>query len=118
MQDKISALIRTAKCFSDKGQQVTPASFGAFGIALTRRYGKAYELIEMLQFAQSAASASVAHYVKSVEYDSKASICSFVLDESVVDGSEVERQLLAIAKSTIAHFYWFDDEHFDTGDED
>lgn len=113
MKDKISALARNAETFSDKGHQVSPETIFAFGISLSSRYSKCGEMIEMLQFAQAAAVGAVAHYVKEVSYDSKASICAFELDESVAVGSEIERELFAIAKKTISHFFWFDDEHFD-----
>lgn len=113
MKDKISALTRNANTFSDKGHQVSPDTIDAFGISLNSRYGKCGEMVEMLQFAEAAAVGAVAHYVKEVSYDSKASICAFELDESVTEGSEIERELFAIAKKTIRHFFWFDDEHFD-----
>lgn len=112
MKDKISALTRNAKTFSDKGHQVSPDTIEAFGISLSSRYGKCGEMIEMLQFAQGAAVGAVAHYVKEVSYDSKASICAFELDLSVTEGSEIERELFDIARKTISHFFWFDSEHF------
>lgn len=115
MKDKISALVRNATTFSDKEHQVFPASIDAFGICVSSRYGKCDEIVQMLQFAQAAAVAAVAHYVKEMDYDSKACICAFELDESVVEGSEIERELLAIAQRTIRHFFWFNDEHFDDG---
>lgn len=118
MKDKISALVRNAETFSDKGHQVSPAAFDAFGIALSSRYGKCGEIIQLLQFAQTAAAGAVAHYVKEVTYDSKASICAFDLDGSVTKGSEIERELFAIAEKTISHFFLFDDEHFDDGTSD
>jgi hypothetical protein len=113
MKDKISALARNAETFSDKGHQVSPVTIEAFGISLSSRYGKCGEMIEMLQFAQVAAVGAVAHYVKEVGYDSKESICAFEFDESVTEGSEIERELFGIAKKTISHFFWFDSEHFD-----
>ncbi len=118
MKDKISALVRNAATFSDKGHQVSPAAFEAFGIGLDSRYGKCEEIVQMLRFAQAAAAAAAAHYVKEITYDSKASICAFELDESVVEGSEIERELFAIAQRTISHFFWFNDEHFDSGSSD
>ena len=116
MHEKLTALVQNATKFSDKAHQIQPSQFSAFGIEIGSRYGKCYEIIQMLQFAQAAAGASVAHYVKGVDYDSKASICAFVLDDAVVKGAEVERALFAIAKATISHFYWFDDEVFDDGE--
>lgn len=116
MHEKIEALVNTVKTFSDKAHQVTPAQFSAFGIGIGSRHGKCDEIIEMLTFCQAAAGASVAHYVKEVNYDSKACICSFVLDGAVVEGGEVEQVLLHIAKSTFSHFFWFEDEIIDDGE--
>lgn len=115
MKEKISALARNAETFSDKGHQISPDAIEAFGISLSSRYGKCREMIEMLQFAQAAAVGAVAHYVKEVSYDSKASICAFELDQSISEGSEIERELFSIAKKTISHFFWFDSEYFDDG---
>lgn len=116
MHEKLTALVQNANKFSDKAHQVSPSQFAAFGMGICSRYGKCDEVVEMLRFAQAAAGASVAHYVKDVNYDSKASICTFELDDAVVEGGEIERTLLGIAKATISHFYWFDDEIFDDGE--
>lgn len=116
MEKHVSSIVQNAARFSDKAQQVIPAGFEAFGISISSRYGKCGELIELLQLAQAAALSAVAQYVHEVDYDSKASICSFKLDAGVVFGSEVERTLYAIAKKTVSHFFWFDDEHFDDGE--
>ncbi|MBS4097119.1 MAG: hypothetical protein KGZ83_09845 [Sulfuricella sp.] len=115
MKDQISALIRNAASFSEKEHQVYPSAFDVFGIGISSRYGKCDEIVQMLLFAQAAASSAVAHYVKEIDYDSKASICAFKLVESVVEGSEIEHELFAIAQRTISHFFWFDEEYFDDG---
>lgn len=115
--ERLSNLITNAEAFEEKAEQVAPAGVVAFGIELESRYGKCAELIELLRFAQAAAAASVAHYVKEAFYDSKASVCSFELDSTVVRGSEVEEELLSIARATVSHFMWFDDEIFDAGPE-
>lgn len=116
MHEKLTALVQNAAKFSDKAHQIQPSQFTAFGVGIGSRYGKCDEIVQMLQFAQAAAGASVAHYVKEVDYDSKASICAFELDDAVVEGGEIERTLFAIAKETISHFLWFDDEFFDDGE--
>jgi hypothetical protein len=115
MHEKLTALVQNAATYSDKAHQVMPSQFSAFGIGIGSRYGKCDEIIEMLQFCQAAAGASVAHYVKEVNFDSKACVCSFELDKAVVEGGEVERALFAIAKRTFTHFYWFDEEIIDAG---
>ena len=116
--DKLAKLIGNSEAFSEKAKQVTPSGFVAFGIDIDSRYGKCGEIIELLQFAQAAAAASVAHYVKEAFYDSKASICSFELESSVVRGSEIEAALLNIARKAVRHFMWFDEEIFDSGPPD
>lgn len=116
MEKHVSSIVQNAVRFSDKAQQVKPSGLEAFGISIISRYGKCGELIELLRFAEAAAVSAVAQYVHEAEYDSKASICAFKLDPAVVFGSEVERSLFSIAKKTISHFFWFDDEHFDDGE--
>jgi hypothetical protein len=111
---KLSELVTNAESFDEKATQVLPTGMVAFGIEIDSRYGKCSELIELLKFAQAAASAAVAHYVKEAFYDSKASICSFELDIAVIRGSEIEEELLSIARATVGHFMWFDDEVFDS----
>ncbi len=113
--NKLSGLIQNSAAFDEKARQVSPSSFVAFGIQVESRYGKCSELAELLAFAQAAALASVAHCVNEAFYDSKASICSFELEESVREGSEVEATLLGIAHRTVRHLAWFGDEHFDHG---
>lgn len=111
MKVKICGLIRSAEAFAEKGQQVSPNKLYAFGITICSRYGNAGEIVEMFRFSHASALAAVAHYVKEVFYDSKAGVCSFDLDESVVEGSEFEREIFSIAKCTISSFVWFGDYH-------
>jgi hypothetical protein len=109
----LSKLIDNAETFAEKAKQVTPDSLVAFGMEIESRYGKCEELIELLRFAQAAALASVAHYVKVASYDSKASICTFELDPAIVRGTEVEARLLSIAREHVRHFAWFENDIFD-----
>lgn len=78
--------------FGEKGSQIEPSSLVAFGIPLQSRYGKAFEMIEMLAFAQLAAESGVAGYVGSVFYNSRSCCCEIELKE------EAERQPDAQAK--------------------
>ncbi len=94
--------------FGEKTAQVEPATFSAFGIAITSRYGKAHEMAEMLTFARLAAVKDFAHYVKEIYYDSKATLCTFELQSSVKDCDPVARQLHLLAKESISQFQWFD----------
>lgn len=116
MKKAVDAIIKGAKAFAEKGRQVDPSSLTAFGIALSSRYGKADEIVEMLTFAQEAAAACVAHYVKAVFYDSKACCCVFELDERVRVGTDVEVALLAVAQRTISQFDWFGTVYHENGE--
>ncbi|KQU80435.1 hypothetical protein ASC98_17735 [Rhizobacter sp. Root1238] len=80
----------------------------AFGITISSRYGRFDELIELLLFAQAAAEAAVAHYVKEAFYDSQSCTCSFELDRTVILGSEIEMTLRSCAHNTVSQFVWFD----------
>ncbi len=93
--------------FEEKSQQVSPSSLVAFGIEISSRYGKANELIELINFSRLAAQSEVAHYVKSVFYDSKADICAFELVDSVKAGDPVAILLKQAALEAVAQFYWF-----------
>lgn len=48
-----------------------------YGIELTSRYEKLYELKEMIAFAEIAYDTGVAKYIKEVFYDTKACVASF-----------------------------------------
>lgn len=109
----IEKLLSNSGSFSDKGGQVIPSEFNAFGIKIYSRSGKADEIIEMLKFSQDAAFSSVAHYIISVEFDSKSSSCGFELN-SVSQGSEIEQEILRIAYKHFSHFWWFDEEIINT----
>lgn len=75
----------------------------------------AREKIQQLGFCDPEVSKPKHDDIK-VKYDSKACTCSFVLDDAVVEGGEVEQVLLHIAKSTFSHFLWFEDEIIDDGE--
>ena len=111
MEKKIVALVKNAEAFAEKGQQVSPSEFIALGIILKSRYGKVAEIVSMLRFAEAAAHSAVAHYVKELFFDSKYGACSFVLDETVLKGSEIERELFRIAEQTVGTFFWFDEQY-------
>jgi hypothetical protein len=107
INEKISIIIKNTEAFQEKGRQVTPGNFEAFGIPISSRHAKAREIIELLSFAEAAARACVAHYVKSAFYDSKSSCCSFELDPAVHYGDEIEMELRAIGNQTLTQFDWF-----------
>ncbi len=70
--------------FGEKAHQVSADSETAFGINVMTRYGKAAELIEMINFAKLAAQQGLHPLVKEVFYDSQACLCTIELfDESL-----------------------------------
>jgi len=92
----------------EKGHEVEPANLSVFRILVSSRYGKTRELIEMMRFAEAAAGAAVAHHVKSLFYDSAAGLCTIDVDVAVTRYSEVEDEILRIAKQTLSQFNWHD----------
>lgn len=116
MDDQISALIKNAETYSEKGNQLTPSALSALGIQIESRYGKISEMIDMLRFVELAASRAIAHYVTRISFDSKHGSCSFVLSEHVRQGSEIERELFMTANECFTGFQWFDEEHWNIPD--
>ena len=57
--------------FSEKSSHIEPRGITAFGIFIESRYGKCYEIDEMIQFAALVAMVSCEHLVKRCFYDSK-----------------------------------------------
>lgn len=98
--------------FDEKAQQVSPNNMTAFGIDIQSRYGRANEVIQMINFARQAALKDVAHYVKSMFYDSKACVCTLTLVDEVSLGDPVEAQLREIALECLSQFEWFDSIDF------
>lgn len=98
--------------FKDKVHQVIPSSLTAFGIHLESRQGQAIELADMLKFAQRLAWHGLESVVEEVEYDSKATICSFKFSPGFVVEDPRAAQILEIALQTLSHFDWFGDERF------
>jgi hypothetical protein len=93
--------------FADESVQVQPAEFAAFGIPVHSRFGKAGEIVEMIDFAKRAAAVGVAHYVSRLFYNSKTGVCHFHLIESVKEGDMVSNALLEIGEQTISYFVMF-----------
>lgn len=102
----------TTPWFKDKVHQVVPCSVTAFGISLYSRYGQAIELADMLKFVQRLAWHGLESVVEEIEYDSKATICSFKFSVGFVEEDPRAAQILEIALQTLSHFDWFGDERF------
>lgn len=88
--------------FEEKATQIEPGGFIAFGIQCSSRYGKKYELIDMLNFCEQCACKRVNKYITSLFYDSKACICDIEYNEeqSYIDG--VHDIILNIANKTLS----------------
>src|SRR5690349_16892744 len=93
--------------FGEKTRQVVPDLVSAFGIVLQSRYARAKELSEMLEFAELAARAGCAKYVKRVFYDSKACLCTFEFAPEVTAGDPIAARLRACADAAVGQFDWF-----------
>lgn len=96
--------------FGEKSQQISVCELSAFGIKLSTRYGKASEMIELLQFAEAVAKAGLAHLLVSARYDSQAQWCEFAFapGQEPQPGSPERQAILAAATQTIRQFVWFD----------
>lgn len=86
--------------------QVSVGTLTAFGIEVCTRHNKAYELVELINFCQGVAEARLEDLVTRVFYDSNSCCCTFELCSSVEPHSEVDQQLLEIAKQTVGQFEW------------
>lgn len=102
----IDRAVDVAKSFDEKASQIDVNSMNAFGIQLTSRYAKCSEMIDMLQFAQLAAQAGAASLVKSLFYDTKASVCSFEWHGEL--DPEADRLLRQCADQAISQYCWPD----------
>lgn len=91
--------------FEEKSTQVTPEKLEAFGIEVFSRYGKAWELIEMLKAAEELAERELHGHITRMFYDSKAFICAFEVrdDELPPHTSEL---ILSCLLNHISQFEW------------
>jgi len=90
--------------FDEKEGQIAPSTLQAFGIEINSRYGKGYEIIEMINFAEKAAKCNICQYVKSIFYDTKANMCVFEFTQNLP--TEINNELEQIALATIGQFTW------------
>jgi len=107
IHERITALVENAKSFGEKTRQISPSRMEAFGITISSRYGRFYELLELLLFAEAAAEAAVGHYVREAVYDSPSNTCMFELDRSVVLGSEIEKEIHSCVHNFVRQYLWF-----------
>jgi len=86
----------------EKSEQVFPGTLTAFGIKVQSRYGKAWELIEMISLAQDLAEADLHIHIREMFYDSKAFICSFELAADLPQ--DANERILNLALNRISQF--------------
>ena len=91
--------------FEEKADQVSPDTMIAFGIRINSRYGKAWQMSEMLKFTQALAERDLHACVESVFYDSKCDTCSFELSGNGITPAQ-EIAILACANLHISQFDW------------
>lgn len=91
--------------WNDSKSQLSEGSLTAFGIPVSTRHSKAYEMAEMLNFCRKAAEAGLEDSVSSIFYDSGACLCQFELKDVEPFGG-LDQALLAIAEQTIGQFEW------------
>ncbi|WP_448097855.1 hypothetical protein [Luteibacter yeojuensis] len=102
----------------EKVTEVEPSGLTAFGIDISSRYGKAGELVEMLEFCEGVAKLGLERFIAEVFYDSKAGICSFAVAADAVVAKADSHAMLIIAQRTITQFTWLADHvHFGRGAE-
>jgi hypothetical protein len=106
-EDRAREALPAARDFKEKARQVDPNTVTAFGISLASRYGKADEIVEMINFAKLATTRNVAPYVKEAYYDSQCQCCSFTLAPSVDQFGAIAKQIRACAKKAIRQYDWF-----------
>lgn len=88
--------------------QVVPCGAVAFGIQVDSRHGLAWELAELLQFAQALAERDVERYVVSALYDSNANLCEIELAPNVRVTDPVGLVIREAAAETLTQFNWND----------
>ncbi|MBD2803486.1 hypothetical protein [Xenorhabdus szentirmaii] len=80
----------------------------AFGIHLSSRHGIAYELAEMLLFAEGLEKKGLTRYVESIFYDSGSCTCNFEFTHDVEKYSKIADQIELVAMEHISQFEIFD----------
>jgi len=84
--------------------QVSPGTLIAFGISITSRDGRADELRELLDFAETLSNTTDAILVSEAYYCSVKRTCSFSFVPGITP--EEEALVLAAAQLTLTRFEW------------
>ena len=91
--------------FEEKTDQVSPDTLISFGIRINSRYGKAWQIVEMLRFTETLAEQNLHSYVESIFYDSKNDTCSFQLLADNLTSAQ-KTTILMCADLYISQFEW------------
>jgi hypothetical protein len=86
--------------------EVSEGTLKVFGMTITTRHGKAYELAEMLNFCVELERADLLGLVISLFYDSNSCCCTFELNPLVDVYDDNWSSILQVAKKTISQFEW------------
>lgn len=96
--------LKISDALQEKGEEVSPDSLTAFGIAISSRYGKCYELEEMLAFCRLCADAGAATFITEVFYDTKACIVNITFQPEAVRNHTVVNAVEAIADTVFSQY--------------
>jgi len=99
-----------ANYFDGKTFQVEPGVLTAFGVQISSQYGKAQELVEMLEFVALVAKEGLLSTINSVFYESETEMCNINWSSTLrmhgFKGSLLEKKLLGCALKTLSEFRW------------
>ncbi|SOT93563.1 hypothetical protein [Xanthomonas arboricola] len=91
--------------FEEKSAEISVEEMTSFGVHIHTRYGKAWQMAEMLQFTTDLANLDLHQAVAKAFYDSKNNICNFELVDDEPP-SEVSAAILKCAMRRITQFEW------------
>lgn len=102
--DPLQRAIKISDALQEKGEEVSPDAMTAFGIEVSTRYGKCYELEEMLAFCRRCADAGAATFVTQVFYDSKACIANITFQPEAVNNHTIVHAVEEIADAVFSQY--------------
>lgn len=88
----------------EKAQEVDPDRLTAFGISISSRYGKCWEIEEMLAFCRRVAEEGAATYIAEVFYDSKSCTANIRFEEEAAVNPSIVQGVEAIADETFSQY--------------
>lgn len=91
--------------FDEKSAEISVEDMTSFGVHIHTRYGKAWQMAEMLQFTTDLANLDLHRAVAKVFYDSKSDTCYFELSDDHLP-PEKSAAILECAKRRITQFEW------------